>query len=255
MRKASHKQRRDPYVTYDLNDWHWEFLRRNNRYRRLYHAVQRAKDRNWGYEVDGEYVCVADSWVTQIRERLSLCSPPPVDDPNSYEDYNSLPSPEVPSYSLEYCPIKRSPAVVVSAPLKENPTELERIFAQHPDLFGVDSGIPKEHLIVIEVDNRSKIESTLSAIRKQLQEHRKKSRDQIRLYKEYLQVWDLRQQGQTADEIAPSLWPDENATKGGRTHYGERGALIQRVYDYEKAANELVKNSFRSKRRAPKIKK
>jgi hypothetical protein len=74
-------------------------------------------------------------------------------------------------------------------------------------------------------------------------------------HKEYLQVWDLRQQGQTADEIAPSLWPDENATKGGRTHYGERGALIQRVYDYEKAANELVKNSFRSKRRAPKIKK
>jgi hypothetical protein len=144
---------------------------------------------------------------------------------------------------------------VVSAPLKDNATELERLFAKNPDLFGVDSGIPKEHLIVIEVDKRFKISSILSAVRKQLQEHKRKSRDQIRLYEAYLNVWDLWQQGRTADEIAPKLWPDENATKGRRTHYGERGTLIQRVYDYERAANELIENSFPPKPRTPKIKK
>jgi Family of unknown function (DUF6499) len=33
----------NPYVGYTIDDWHWEFLKRNTRYRRLYKAVQRFK--------------------------------------------------------------------------------------------------------------------------------------------------------------------------------------------------------------------
>jgi hypothetical protein len=251
------RRRRDPYANYDLDDWQWEFLRRNERYRRLYRAVQRAKERGWFREVDGDCEWLAEDWGQRIRERLALRFPPPVNDPD-YEgdDYKTLPSPNIPSHGFEYSPVEiPAPAVVASAPLKENPTELERIFAENPDLFGVDSGIPKEHMVVVEVDIRAKIVAILSALRKQLREHKKKSRDQVRLYKDYLSVWDLRQQGQTADEIAPSLWPDENPTKGGRTPYGEKGSLIQRVYDYEQAANKLIKNSFLVKKRPRNIKK
>jgi len=33
----------NPYAGYTIDDWHWEFLKRNTRYRRLYKAVQRFK--------------------------------------------------------------------------------------------------------------------------------------------------------------------------------------------------------------------
>ena len=66
---------------------------------------------------------------------------------------------------------------------------------------------------------------------------------------DYLAVWDLRQQGLTADEIAPKLWPKEWTKKGGRaSHYGDKGPLIQRVYDHEKAAQKLIDNTNRPTR-------
>jgi len=33
----------NPYAGYTIDNWNWEFLKRNTRYRRLYKAVQRFK--------------------------------------------------------------------------------------------------------------------------------------------------------------------------------------------------------------------
>lgn len=74
-------------------------------------------------------------------------------------------------------------------------------------------------------------------------------------YDLYLRVWHFRQQRIPADEIAPKLWPKEWAEQGGRnSHYGEKGPLIQRVYDYEKACQKLI-DSIQPKTPARKIKK
>ena len=56
----------------------------------------------------------------------------------------------------------------------------------------------------------------------------------------YLAVWDLRQKGLTAEEIAPKLWPTEYEQKGGRDDIGGKSALSQMVYDYKKAAQRLI---------------
>ena len=40
--RSSHN---NPYAGYTIDDWNWEFLKRNTRYRRLYKAVQRFKAR------------------------------------------------------------------------------------------------------------------------------------------------------------------------------------------------------------------
>ena len=40
----------NPYVNYHIDDWNWEFLKRNERYKRAYKAVQWLKakvDRNF----------------------------------------------------------------------------------------------------------------------------------------------------------------------------------------------------------------
>ncbi len=39
------KSRQDPYARYDIDDWKWEFLRRNPRYIRAYKAVEWLKMR------------------------------------------------------------------------------------------------------------------------------------------------------------------------------------------------------------------
>jgi hypothetical protein len=71
-----------------------------------------------------------------------------------------------------------------------------------------------------------------------------------------LEVWDLRNEKLTDTQIAQRLWPDEYATNGGRdSGTGDKGSLIQRVYDYKDAADKLIENSFPRKRRSPKIKK
>jgi hypothetical protein len=38
---ATHTE--NPYANYHIDDWNWEFLKRNRRYRRAYKAVQRFK--------------------------------------------------------------------------------------------------------------------------------------------------------------------------------------------------------------------
>src|SRR5215831_6557764 len=107
------RKRKDPYSNYDLNDWQWEFLRRNPRYRRRYRAVQRAKDRKWGYEFEGKFVFLAEVWAIELRRLLSLCNPPRKGDPDSFDDSISLPNPDFPRHEFKYSPVERFPAVAL----------------------------------------------------------------------------------------------------------------------------------------------
>ncbi|MEE8112758.1 MAG: hypothetical protein V3T23_00245 [Nitrososphaerales archaeon] len=108
------------------------------------------------------------------------------------------------------------------------------------------------------------MESILATIKRALRQAFHDRRNQVstrrrrRLDKldSYLAVWDLRREGLSADEIAPKLWPTEYTKKGGRdSAAGDKGPLIQRVYDYEKAAQKLIDESIPPRKRSRKIKK
>jgi len=108
------------------------------------------------------------------------------------------------------------------------------------------------------------MESILATIKRALRQAFHDRRNQVstrrrrRLDKldSYLAVWDLRREGLSADEIAPKLWPTEYTKKGGRdSAAGDKGPLIQRVYDYEQAAQKLIEESLPPRKRSPKIKK
>ncbi len=143
---------KDPYSTYDLDDWQWEFLRRNPRYKRRYRAVQRAKERGWGFEVDEEFVFIAENWASDLCRQLSLCNPRRVDDPNGHEDFALLPNPDLPRDRFTRSPVQRCPAVVMNSPKSD-------IFFP-PDEF--ESAIPKEHKVTVDIDARYKLEVSLT---------------------------------------------------------------------------------------------
>jgi hypothetical protein len=70
-----------------------------------------------------------------------------------------------------------------------------------------------------------------------------------------LAVWDLRNEGLTDTQIAEELWPEDYETIGGRDDIGNKGSLMQRVHDHDKAAQKLIDNSFPRERRSFKVKK
>jgi hypothetical protein len=81
------------------------------------------------------------------------------------------------------------------------------------------------------------------------------TRKRLDKFDNYISVWDLRREGLSADEIVPKLWPKEYLKKGGRdSHIGDKGPLIQRVYDCANAAQNLI-DSIRPQKLPSKIKK
>jgi hypothetical protein len=248
---------KDPYSTYDLDDWQWEFLRRNPRYRRRYRAVQRAEERGWGHEYEGEMFFIAENWAIDLRKRLSLCSPPTIDDPGSGDDPVTLPNPDIPRHKFQYCPIGRYPAVVLNGPgPMSNDPKLDELLREAGDLFTSESEIPQEHKVTVDIDARCKLQTILTELKKTLPVHLTKGRDHLKKFESYLAVWDRRQKGKTADAIAAELWPEEHKELSGKDFLAEeKNPLHQRVHDHEKVARKLIENSFPPKKRSPKIKK
>jgi len=126
-------------------------------------------------------------------------------------------------------------------------------------LQDVDSFV-EGNTLYLSVDltcNRT-VESLLALIDKEVRQAfpKRQTRQRIDMVESYLAVWDLRQQGLTADSIALKLWPAEYEKIGGRdSKIGYKGPLIQRVSDYEKAAQKVIKKSFPPRKHSPKIKK
>src|SRR6516164_5960017 len=130
---------KDPYSNYDRDDWEWEFLRRNKRYKLRYRAVQRAKERRWGFEVDEEFVSIAENWAADLCRQLSLCNPSRIDDPNGREYFGLLPNPDLPRDKFMRSPVKRFRVVVMNSPKSG-------IFLPEDEF---ESGIPKEYKVTV----------------------------------------------------------------------------------------------------------
>jgi Family of unknown function (DUF6499) len=233
------QEEKDPYSNYDRDDWEWEFLRRNKRYKLRYRAVQRAKERGWGFDGDEEFLFIAENWAADLCRQLSLCNPRRIDDPSDHEDFGLLPNPDLPRDRFTRSPVRRFRAVVMNSPTSD-------IFLLE-DLF--ESGIPKEHKVKVDIDARYKLEDILDELRKALPSHLGKKKYHTNKFKSYLDVWDLRQKEKLDDAIASELWPEEHkklAEKDFRLE--QKNPLHQRVHDQAKAAQRLIDNSFPRKR-------
>ena len=138
------------------------------------------------------------------------------------------------------------------------PTWLRRSFAavSEIDQDMLREDLLRHHEIAVVIDTRHALSTIVSEIKSLLQDYQLRKRHRFDLYPDYLAVWDLREDGLTDTQIAQKLWSDEYTTNGGRdSGTGEKGSVIQRVYDYENAVKELIENSYPDKRRSPKIKK
>jgi len=114
----------------------------------------------------------------------------------------------------------------------------------------------RHHEIAVIIDTRHSPGDIVSEVETLLQDYQLRKRHHLKLYPDYLAVWDLRAEGLSDTQIAEELWPEDYERIGGRdSTTGEKGSLMQRVHDHEKAAQKLIDDSFPSKKRSPKIKK
>src|SRR5262249_11859698 len=157
--------------------WKWEFLRRNSRYRKAYRAIEWLRKKPYqsfrGFRRVARY-SVLVSW---LRQQAGLDS----------EVIQGLPSPDVPAHEFESCPIKRS-----------------YVLLDHGDFVNRDPDVPlpvidylADHEVVILLDTRFGFKEIIVDLKDQLDPYLAKQRNRVTNYKNYLTVWDLRQQGLT----------------------------------------------------------
>jgi hypothetical protein len=236
-RKAS-----NPYLGCQLDDWSWEFLRRNTRYIKAYESVQRLKarlDRESRHFISFalfriEYRFVRTNRGNGWEWRYERPGKHPI-------HLNDLPSPDSSSRRYKGKLLKKIEAVTpIDATIDE-------------DGFGWTPAALHDYEIAIQIDTRFSSHEIKSALQKILDMVQPKKKLHVKKFKDYLAVWDLRQQGKTLKEIAQLLWPEEYAIKGGPDyHTAEKGSLVQKVSDHENAAQSLIDGSFpRRKRRRP----
>jgi hypothetical protein len=251
---------KDPYSNHDFDDWQWEFLRRNPRYIKAYKAnewLKRRLNKNTPRFRPGSFkafgVYCSFTWI-QIGNQYKgwrydggthKTKSNIVELRNDvYSGLLDLPSPD--SNTREYKERLRKKEGAVF--------EIDRdMQGEEPWDFWMPSQL-KEHEIAVVIDTRYSLSEIKSELKDLLEVRKDKQRHHVRLYPDYLAVWDLRKEGLTDTQIAQRLWPDEYATNGGRdSGAGDKGSLIQRVYDNYDAVKKLIDNSFQ--RRSPKIKK
>lgn len=242
------------YSGYDIDDWEWEFLRRNTRYCKAYRAVEWLKKRlhkrsldkkNFdvsfslfgirysfhqildfpqlkfqGWQYDGSIAFLKNRVLQRHGSHETVLFLP---DPNgSAEDYKKLRKRQGPIHTIDRA--------------GSDPSDVWT-----PYLLG-------QHEFAVQIDTRYRQSEIVSEFRALLNDVLSKSRLQIQKYPEYLQVWDLWQKGLTDTQIAKKLWPEEYARGMGRdSHTGEKGLLMQRVYDHRHAAQQLIDNTFPTK--------
>jgi hypothetical protein len=251
-------QKQDPYSSYDLDDWQWEFLRRNPCYLKAYKAIHWLKkrlDKNTPQFHRGCFkafgVYCSFTWVKIVTQ---------------YEDWR---------YVYEgwrydaYTNDVASGLLYLPSPDSTAREYKERLLKKAGAVFEIDKSMQgedswdfwtpfqlKEHEIAVMIDTRYGLSEIASELKEILEIRKCNQRHRVRLYPDYLAVWDLRKEGLTDTQIAQRLWPDEYATNGGRdSGIGNKGYLIQRVYDYYDAIEKLIENSFPPRRPSRKIKK
>jgi len=235
------KGKQDPYSSYDIDDWKWEFLRRNPRYRRAARAIEWLR-RTTSAHLKGFGIQRLLAYKKLEREVESRYG-----DSLNISPLGFLPSHDIPAHPHKEKPLRISPHAVY---------EINRWVAGDLDGLPPMSIGPQEHELAVVIDTRHSANKVFSELKEILQQYKSKQRDRISNYKVHLEAWDLRQKGWTDSQIARKLWPKDWKRIGGRDPIiGVKGALIQRVYDHEHAAQKLIDESFPPKNRTSKIKK
>jgi hypothetical protein len=241
--RSSHN---NPYTGYTIDDWNWEFLKRNTRYRRLYKAVQRFK--GWldkkGFAPVASFTVFGRPFQFERNDRgygWEWRYKPNGKKPIYLNDFSSPDNPSSRRYKGKL--IKKLKPV----------TQIDGSLDRHG--HGWTPAILQDHEIAIQIDTRFKSEEILCSLKNILTTIQPNKKPHLEKYKDYLRVWDLRQQKVTQKEIAEIVWRDEYKIKGGENYLGEKNVLLQRASDHEKAAQKLIEASFPPKKRSPKIKK
>src|SRR5262245_4347940 len=255
----------DPYANYDLDDWQWEFLRRNPRYIKAYKAVEWLKkrlnkkknkiERNANFNAFG--ICCSFSWHRHGEDEVW------------YEDWVYYGS----TYRTKTGEIRRNDlasGTILELPSRNSTANeyKEKLAGYYPTwlkksvpVSEIDQDMVREyslrhHEIAVVIDRRHVPATILSEIKSLLQDYQLRKRHRFDLYPDYLAVWDVREQGLTDTQIAQKLWYVEYTANGGRdSGTADKGSVIQRVYDHYNAVKDLIEDSFPAKRHSPKMKK
>ena len=223
------KSKQAPYVSYGIDDWKWEFLRRNKHYKRAYRAIDWLQQRfPNGFKGFGLLDHVhALNLSNRLKDRCGLGLPKLKEELKGQSSF--LPSPSVPAHGYQNSPVSASNIVTVyeSTVFKSEPSEL----------------YPEENQVVAVIDTRHSMEEIVKDLKVQVRPFLSKQRSQLDKYKDYLAVWDLREKGWIDSQIAQKVWPKELNRVGGRIEQ-DKWPLIQRVYDDSKAAQKLIDQSF-----------
>jgi hypothetical protein len=240
---------KDPYSNYDLDDWQWEFLRRNARYKRAYKVVEWLKKRlekkpasfsgggksfvAFGTSYWFSPVFLSDRLVWRYDEKW-----PGDEGDMELGWYLDLPSPEESSQEYKAKILRmRKPRAVVK--LGEWSDEDETHYEIRPPF--------EEYKLVLLVDARYDTDRITSELTEVISSYKSKNRYHLELYSDYLKVWQLRKDNVRRSKIASSLWPHDY--KKNKTN------AIQKTRYCEQKFQELIDNSFPAKKHSPKNKK
>ncbi len=111
------KGKQDPYRSYDIDDWRWEFLRRNPHYKKAHQDIEWLIQRKGGcLKGFGLYEPVhPNNLKNKLQAQLNLRDHK-LKKTNEPRDWFSLPSPFIPAHEYEYSPVEISPIVGVWGP-------------------------------------------------------------------------------------------------------------------------------------------
>jgi len=158
---------------------------------------------------------------------------------NERRDWFSMPSPLIPAHEYEYSPVEISPILGVWGP------EDFEGYSSHPEAVEPPVIIPEGRQLAILIDSSCNLEDIVNELKAYINPNLPRQRSQLIKYKDYLAVWDHRQEGLTDSQIAEKIWPKDWKRIGGRdSSIGVKGPLIQRVHDHERAAQKLIDESF-----------
>jgi hypothetical protein len=251
-------QNKDPYSNYDLDDWQWEFLRRNPRYIKAYKAIEWLKKRlnktkekrdrragtfnafgvqcsfQWIYFSNGEYNY--EGWVYRGSTYESKTRGVYRNDAAS-GSFLDLPSPSDSAKHYKEKLLKKGGVV----------SEIEKgVLGDGPwDVW--TPMLLKKYEIAVEIDTRYSIDEILNGVREIIFTYQEDNRNHVELYSDYLRVWQLRKDNVSRSKIASSLWPGKY--KKNKTN------AIQKTRHCEKKSQELIDESFPAKKHSPKNKK
>jgi len=272
----SSQEEKDPYSTYDLDDWQWEFLRRNPRYIKAYKAVEWLKKRlDKKKEQTGRNAVRFNAFglqctFTWIKHSRIDCyeGPLALDQPvvdirldttahehgnprnkYSYEGWQYWGSTYISGTRRVHRNDASGSFLDLPSP-NDSSAHYKKLLKKHGaageiGLPGEDAWpVLEKYEIAVAIDTRYSIDAIINAVKDVVSGYQGNNRYHLELYSDYLRVWQRRKDKVSRSKIASSLWP--------RDYRDNKTAAIQKTRYYEQKFQELIDDSFPAKKRAPK---